>query len=303
VTACLGSPRCLLRSLDEGVEAMGEVMRDLSAPALVRAIEENHSETYRIFRYWPKAEVHDSPELLWILSDIPSAMFNNVFRANLAPDRVDAAIEAVIARCRARNVPVAWHVGPLTKPANLGEALEAHGFSHGWETPCMAADLRALNEDLQVPPGLTIEQVADVETLKQFCHVFAVSFGWPDFVQDAWLDLFASIGHGPRLPVRHYLGRLKGEPVATMSLFLVGGAAGIYCAATLPDARRRGIGAMMTLTLLREARSLGYRVGVLQSSDMGYRVYRRVGFREYCKQGGCVWEPESESGKDTTDAA
>ena len=101
---------------------MGRILQDLSAPALVRAIEENHFETYRLFRFWPKAKVYDSPELLSILSDVPSAMFNNVFRANLPPDRVDAAIEAVIARCRARDVPVAWHVGPLTKPANLGEA-------------------------------------------------------------------------------------------------------------------------------------------------------------------------------------
>jgi GNAT superfamily N-acetyltransferase len=229
-------------------------------------------------------------------------MYNNVFRAQLAPDNIDAAIEAVIARCRSRNVPVAWHIGPATRPANLGSYLEAHGFTHTGESPGMAADLLALNEGLPAPPGLTIEQVTDVETLKQFCHVFKVGFGWPDFVEDAWLDLFASVGLGAQSPMRHYLGRLKGEPVATSSSFLGAGVAGIYCVATVPGARRQGIGTTVVLAPLREARALGYRVGILQSSEMGFSVYQKIGFREYCKQGGYEWGGETVQSRGTDDA-
>jgi GNAT superfamily N-acetyltransferase len=167
----------------------------------------------------------------------------------------------------------------------------------------MAADMLALNEGLPAPPGLTVEQVADVGTLKQFCHVFKVGFGWPDFVEDAWLDLFASVGLGAQSPMRHYLGRLEGEPVATMSLFLGAGVAGIYCVATVPDARRQGIGTAMTLAVLREARALGYRVGILEASEMGFSVYHKVGFREYCKQGNYEWGGETEQREETTDAA
>jgi GNAT superfamily N-acetyltransferase len=282
---------------------MSEILQDLSAPALVKAIEENQFEGYQIFRHWPRAEVHDDPDMLWTITDIPNSMFNNVFRAQLAPDNVDAAIEAVIARCRSRNVPVFWHVGPLTKPANLGKYLQVHGFTLGGESPGMAVDLLALNEGLPAPPGLAVEQVADVETLKLFCHVFKVGFGWPDFVEDAWLDLFASVGLGAQSPMRHYLGRLKGEPVATMSLFLGTGVAGIYCVATVPDARRQGIGTAMTLAVLREARALGYRVSILESSEMGFSVYHKVGFRKYCKQGGYEWKSEPEQSGGTTDAA
>jgi hypothetical protein len=39
------------------------------------------------------------------------------------------------------------------------------------------------------------------------------------------------------------------------------------------------------------ARDLGYGVGVLGSSEMGYGVYHRLGFRENCRIGLYEWRP------------
>ncbi len=177
------------------------------------------------------------------------------------------------------------------RPADLGERLLAHGFTYGSPEPGMAADLLALPEDRPVPAGLTIERVRDERDLALWTRTLATGFGEGER-EAAWVgEMYRRIGLDDRAPWRHYLGRLGGEPVATASLFLGAGVAGIYFVFTVPQARRRGIGAAITLAALREARALGYRIGVLGSSAMGYGVYQRLGFREYCAFGIYEWRP------------
>jgi ribosomal protein S18 acetylase RimI-like enzyme len=95
------------------------------------------------------------------------------------------------------------------------------------------------------------------------------------------LEVFGAVGLTEESPWRNYVGRLDGEVLTTASLALVAGVGGIYNVVTLPKARRRGFGSAMTLAALREARELGCRIGILQSSAMGFGVYGRLGFEQY----------------------
>lgn len=72
------------------------------------------------------------------------------------------------------------------------------------------------------------------------------------------------------------------------------GVAGIYNVATIPEAHRRGIGSAMTLEPLRMARAFGYHLGTLPSSEMGFGVYRQLGFQEYFKVGLYIWPGKQE---------
>lgn len=88
-----------------------------------------------------------------------------------------------------------------------------------------------------------------------------------DLSEDATVQFFA---------VRH-----QGRQVATTQLYLADGLAGIYCVATRPAERHKGLGAHATAAALRAAGRLGYRVGVLQSSTAGHSVYLGLGFGDY----------------------
>lgn len=274
---------------------MSKVEKNVSMPALVRAIEANLFEFSLLFRRWPEAEVHDDPDMLWSITNIPFPMFNSVLRARLGPERIDEAIVEAIGRCKSRNVPMLWQVGPATRPADLGETLQTHGFIHEDDSPGMAVDLQSLNEDISIPEGFTIQKIEDPETLKIWNLVLATGFEMPDFIADAFLDFGFTLGFDAQLPMRNYLGLLNGEPVATSSIFLGAGVSGIYNVTTLPEARQKGIGALITLIPLLEARRSGYRVGVLHSSEMGYKVYHKLGFREYCRISDYVWSPEHQA--------
>ncbi|MCE5265407.1 MAG: GNAT family N-acetyltransferase [Deltaproteobacteria bacterium] len=260
---------------------------------MVEAIEANLLAYFPEFRHLPNAEVHLGPDIFWALTDVPYPLYNSILDARIESGRTDTAIESAIIRGRSRKVPLLWWVGPRTRPADLGKSLEAHGFVPAGSAPGMAADLGALDETTTAPADLTIIEVRDADSLARWCALASVCFELPDFAAAAWCHWYESVGVQEKSPLTHYLGWQKGEPVAMGSMMLGAGVAGIYNVATLPSARRQGIGSAMTLTPLLAARAMGYRVGVLQSSEMGVGVYRNLGFREYCRLDHYLWSDEN----------
>ena len=144
------------------------------------------------------------------------------------------------------------------------------------------------------PPGLVVELVTDPETLREWCAAMCAGYEMPAWFGETYYDCLINLGLEAQAPPRHYLGRLEGEPVATATLFLGAGVAGIYDVATIPAARRQGIGAVMTVQALRDARADGYRIAVLHSSAAGLSMYRRLGFGDYCSIGQYLWANEQE---------
>jgi GNAT superfamily N-acetyltransferase len=251
---------------------------------MVEALEANMAAFWAGYGRAPRAEIYEGEDLLRVVTGVSEPLFNGVFRASLMPDAVDGTIDETLARVASRRVPMFWWVGPCTRPADLGTHLEQHGFAHAGNSPAMAVDLRTLPEEPSRIPGLAMAPVEDLETLRTWARVAAIGTEFPERFHDELVALEVGVGlerHGGRLYTR-YVAYQDGEAVGTSALLLHAGVAGIFAVATVPRARGRGIGTVLTLAPLLEARRQGYRVGTLQSSPMGFPVYRRLGFREVC---------------------
>jgi ribosomal protein S18 acetylase RimI-like enzyme len=147
--------------------------------------------------------------------------------------------------------------------------------------PCMVADLNQMNHVAltEVPPGFSIRKVANEKELESFKSVFLESYEIPEWAGQAWVDATLELGIG-KTPWIMYVGYLDEQPVATNMLFNGAGVASVYAVATIPSTRGKGIGSAITLKPLLEAHEMGYQYGVLFSSEMGFRVYQRIGFRD-----------------------
>ena len=156
----------------------------------------------------------------------------------------------------------------------------------------MVADLQRPIEPVTHDVSLAIEAVESTAALRSWSRVLCDSFGAPQPFGEAFAELAMSIGLDARSLFRHFLARLDGEPVATCSMFLGAGVAGIYDVSTIPERRRRGIGRAITAAALREARAVGCRTAILHSSTQGAGVYRSLGFTEVCDIGQFVWLPQ-----------
>ena len=262
---------------------MNTILKDFSQAKVNAAIERNIIEQYPfIFSPLNSFEIHDTEELVWFVTGFPHAYLNYVLLAKFKNDEIDTGIEATLQEFRKRRVPMMWSVGPSTKPNDMGTYLIAHGLIPERTEMGMAIDLVDIQENLSIPPGLIVEPVRDENTLREWLHIVAVSFTYPDSVVDILSDLYSHLSFNRHQCWQLFIGVLNGQPVGASRLFIGAGVAGIYHVATIPEERGRGIGTAMTVAPLREARNMGYRLGVLRAAENARGVYSRIGFKEYC---------------------
>jgi ribosomal protein S18 acetylase RimI-like enzyme len=211
---------------------------------------------------------------------LPIARVNSATAARFEPASADARIDDVVDWFERRRVPFVWRLGPTDRPADLQERLLAKGFTRDPdELPGMAASLVDL-PPIELPDGAVIELVRDATAFREWLDVMVAGFGMPPQIGDAFAA-FGSLGFGDELPTRALLARVDGRPVATALGVFAGEGIDIASVTTLPAERGRGLGRAVTLETMRVGAKAGARLAVLQSTEMGHGVYRRLGFEDF----------------------
>ena len=233
-------------------------------------------------------EVHLDGDVSWGVAPLADTFRNVVLAARFAEPEADARIAQIVDAYLRAGTGFVWWVGPSDLPADLGPRLDTAGLSLEGSAPAMAADLADVPLDAAPPFGLEVVPVTDSATLEEFLTV--IEADWLEWtggehtpVQvrtlDAWRREIPPRFADEAVPHR-WIGRVDGRVVATSRVSTAAGVAGLYAISTLAAFRGRGYGRALTIAALRAAASIGYRIGVLQSSDLGYGVYRKLGFRE-----------------------
>jgi GNAT superfamily N-acetyltransferase len=219
---------------------------------------------------------------------VPFPLFNGSTRVRFGEEEPEEGIEALIVEARRREMPMLLWIGPSSTPGDIVERLKRRDFHVDDATPGMGIDLEKLRVE-ELPAGVSIERIRSQESLAECARMVLNGFGMADWLLEPTIRLMGFSGLGDEAPWQNFLVRLDGKPVASASVAYLAGVAGIYNVATLAEVRGRGIGRAATLAPLVEARERGYRLGVLQSSAMGYSVYLRLGFQHVCDFYLCAW--------------
>jgi len=174
--------------------------------------------------------------------------------------------------------------GALLYPRGISDAVRGAvgtlGFADHGAMPAMAVDIARMPAT-SLPPGYALRRVGPGNDGSAWAETLAVGYGLPQAVAHLFSPDTFGADMAPGADVQFFSILRNQQTVATSLLFLADGLAGIYCVATLPEERGKGLGAHATAAALRVAHRLGYGVGVLQSSPMGHSVYLALGFVDH----------------------
>jgi ribosomal protein S18 acetylase RimI-like enzyme len=138
----------------------------------------------------------------------------------------------------------------------------------------------ALLPPLRPLPQIECRPVRDAASRAVFAEITAVSFDIPFTVahtvysrEEAWKGDYQG-----------FVGLLDGRAVAIVAIVPTRDALGVYSLATMPSLRRQGYGeALLRAAAAEMEQRTGVSRLVLQSTEQGYALYRRMGFRDVTK--------------------
>jgi GNAT superfamily N-acetyltransferase len=268
---------------------MSEVLTDLSQSALCFANKANLFAFFRKLSQSPAAKTTEIDGLICWQTELPHRWFSGVLCERPPEGDETRLIGEIVSYFQSNKVnEYTWWLHPRLADSSWATQLVHLGFQLDDRPPGMALDLRRLAAGLEVPFGIEVQRITDLDALRVWSEVFITGYEVPRQGVDSYYALLKGLGFDQ--PVRHYLAFLDDQAVGSSTLFFGAGVAGIYNVATLPEARGKGIGTLLTHLPLLEAQQMGYLAATLQSSEMGLNLYSRMGFWKVCQIDHYIWK-------------
>jgi ribosomal protein S18 acetylase RimI-like enzyme len=163
----------------------------------------------------------------------------------------------------------------LREARNTFAAFGMRSISHppGMLAPSLQPPVRPL-------PEVEMRPVGDAQTRAAFAEITSACFEIPYLIARA---VYLREGAWAR-DYQGFVGYVNSKPVTIAAMVPAAGAIGVYSLGTIAAFRRKGYGE----SLLRQAaaemtRRTGLSRFVLQSTEAGHEIYKRMGFRDVTK--------------------
>jgi GNAT superfamily N-acetyltransferase len=167
---------------------------------------------------------------------------------------------------------ICWYLA-ATPPGDLAARLFARGFEPNWQPHWMWCELSYLKKHHAYPSDVSIRLVED-DPVWQVDDL--------PYYNKEDVAILAALAHVQPRRVWH-LAAFRGQQVVGRCFLNVTtgeyGIGGLFSMGVIPAARKQGIGTALAQVACELARHLGCHHVVLNATEMGEPVYRRVGFQ------------------------
>ncbi len=229
------------------------------------------------FSYLPShiksMEVSRSNDLVLVDSCLPCDMFNILC--------CDGAVELSIIheninRFRSKKLPYAFWLGFEGEPSWLETELQKLGLITEEMEWAMACDLSKYQE--QINP-FDIRKISNKDGIRDLVSVMKEIF--PEHEHSA-IEAFYHQSESILLSVdsklTFFVGYESAKPVSIVSVYFDIGIASIFDLIVLPEMRGRGVGKLMTLKGMQEAKAKGFDRCILTATNDAKFLYNKLGF-------------------------
>jgi predicted GNAT family acetyltransferase len=209
------------------------------------------------------------------------AFHNGVVRVNSeVPAELVLNHASRVADCNRRDY-ILWT--SAHRDADLEAAATQAGFHRRYTAVGMIIEHRPPRPS-SPPTEVVVTQVSSSTDVGRFAHIHESVFRADGKSAEA-VTHYANGSALLAANVTAFLAWADKQPVACAMTLHDGFSAGIYWVATIPSARRKGLGDLVTRTAVWSAFDHGASHVVLQATTMGYPVYERIGFRPLTEYG------------------
>jgi len=246
--------------------------------SISKKIEENLYSFYNIIAKTSGKTGYCGSDVNWVITK-PSYWPNQIYGARLNKNNIEKRVREILETPLIKTTKPRWVIGPTSRPKELSVYLEKNGFQLQYECPGMAIDLRRVKENEPCNcTDLIIRMIDNEKMLRKAADIASITLFEGG-------DIAASLNKNLLMErnVKFYLGFVDGKAVASSILYFSNGIAGLYNVGVMEKYRNRGIGTAMTKATINDAKKAGYCIGVLDASNLGESVYRKIGFKEYCR--------------------